>query len=72
MDCGAPFYFHERDVRQMNWKVAGIITYLVAFLSLALSELISSGALAGGGSGERGDRLCRAIEGIAKPNLQVD
>ena len=56
----------------MNWKVAGIITYLVAFLSLALRELISSGALAGSGSGERGDRLCHAIEGIAKPNLQVD
>ena len=56
----------------MIWKVAAIIAYLSAFFSLALRELISSGTPVGVGPGERGDRLCRAIEGVGKPNLQVD
>ena len=59
-------------MHQMIGKVAEIITYRVAFFSLALRELISSSTLVGVGPGERGDRLCRAIEGVGKPNLQVD
>jgi len=68
----SPCYFQEGDVRQMTWKVAEIITYLSASFSLALRELISSSTPVGVGPGERGDRLCRAIEGVGKPNLQVD
>jgi len=56
----------------MIWTVAEIITYLSASFSLALRELTSSGTPVGVGPGERGDRLCRAIEGVGKPNLQVD
>ena len=68
----SPFYFQEGDVRQMIWTVAKIITHLSASFSLALRELISSSTPVGVGPGERGDRLCRAIEGVGKPNLQVD
>ena len=59
-------------MRQMIWTVAEIITYLSASFSLALRELISSSTPVGVGPGERGDRRCRAIEGVGKPNLQVD
>ena len=59
-------------MRQMIWTVAEIITYLSASFSLALRELISSSTPVGVGPGERGDRLCCAIEGVGKPNLQVD
>ncbi len=59
-------------MRQVIWTVAEIITYLSASLSLALRELISSSTPVGVGPGERGDRPCRAIEGVGKPNLQVD
>ena len=60
-------------MRQVIWTVTEVITYLAAFFSLALiRELISSGTPLGVGPGERGDRLCRAIEGVGKPNLQVD
>ena len=59
-------------MRQMIWTVAEIITYLSAPFLLALRELISSDPPVGVGPGERGDRLCRAIEGVGKPNLQVD
>jgi hypothetical protein len=56
----------------MIGKVAEIITYRVAFFSLALRELISSDAPVGVGPGECGDRLCRAIEGVGKPDFQGD
>ena len=59
-------------MRQIIWTVAEIITHLSASFSLALRELISSSTPVGVGPGERGDRLCRAIEGVGKPNLQVD
>ena len=72
LDRESPFYFHKGDVPQVIWKVAEIIAYLSAFFSLALRELISSGTPVGVGPGECGDRLCCAIEGIGKPNLQVD
>ena len=59
-------------MRQMIWTVAEIITYRSASFSLALRELISSSTPVGVGPGECGGRLCRAIECIGKPNLQVD
>ena len=59
-------------MRQMIWTVAKIITHLSASFSLALRELISSSTPVGVGPGERGDRLCRAIEGVGKPDFQGD
>ena len=59
-------------MHQMIGKVAEIITYRVAFFSLALRELISSDSPVGVGPGECGDRLCRAIEGVGKPDFQGD
>ena len=59
-------------MRQMIWKVAEIIICLAAFCWLVPRELIASGTPVGVGPGERNDRLCRVIECVGKPNLQVD
>ena len=59
-------------MRQVIWTVMEVITYLAALFSLTLRELIPSRTPVGVGAGGCGDRLRRAIEGIGKPNFQVE
>ena len=59
------------DLADMIWPVADIIARLSGYVTLLPGDLIFTGAPAGGGKVERGDRLEGAVEGVGELSVAI-